>query len=209
MAAIERFDIEKVTKVFQECLQDEDDVIMDDYLNAYEEINKFFLLLGSVFGFVSSDVRTKIDILTAFRREAENSDKFVTFKTMMLYEMEAGLLKDSKYVSGCRTLLRLHRGLEFIYEFLTKLEEVDKNEKVQQTCRAAYENTLAKHHTWVIRKGALVAMYTLPTKEELLKRVCADVPLSKELLPEMLRNTKIVYDRTNALYNLHDLHSLP
>ncbi|XP_075166610.1 ceramide-1-phosphate transfer protein [Haematobia irritans] len=209
MSTIERFDIEKVTKVFQECLRDEDDVIMDDYLNAYEEINKFFLLLGSVFGFVSSDVRTKIDILTTFRKGTENADKFVTFKTMILYEVDSGLLKDSKYVSGSRTLLRLHRGLEFIYEFLTQLADLAEDVKVQQTCKAAYENTLAKHHTWVIRKGAVVAMYTLPTKEELMKRVCANVSLAKELLPEMLKNTKIVYDRTHALYDLHDLHSLP
>lgn len=75
--------------------------------------DRFFSLLGSVFGFVSSDVRTKIDILTKFRNEtdAEKAENFLTIKTMMTYEKEANLLKDSKYVSGSRTLLRLHRGL--------------------------------------------------------------------------------------------------
>lgn len=98
---------------------------------------------------------------------------------------------------------------EFVYEFLLKLAELAENEKVHQTCKTAYENTLAKHHPWVVRKGALVAMYALPTQGELLKRVCANVPRAIEILPEMLKNTKIVYDRTHALYTLYDLHALP
>lgn len=58
-------------------------------------------------------MRTKIDILLKFRNgaDAEKAEKFVTVKTMMIYEKEADLLKDTKYVSGSRTLLRLHRGL--------------------------------------------------------------------------------------------------
>lgn len=41
MAAVERFDIEKVAQIFQDSLRDDDDVSMDDYLKAYEEINKY------------------------------------------------------------------------------------------------------------------------------------------------------------------------
>lgn len=89
------------------------------------------------------------------------------------------------------------------------MSDLTENEKVHQTCKTAYESTLAKHHTWVIRKGALVAMYALPTQGELLKRVCSNVPRAIEILPEMLKNTKIVYDRTHALYTLYDLHALP
>ena len=68
--------------------------------------------MGSVFGFVSSDVRSKIDILEEFRsKEEANSKNFATIKSMILYEKEGNLFSDSKYVSGSRTLLRLHRGL--------------------------------------------------------------------------------------------------
>lgn len=41
MAAVERFDIEKVTQVFQDSLHEEDDITMDEYLKGYEEINKY------------------------------------------------------------------------------------------------------------------------------------------------------------------------
>ncbi|GBP11316.1 hypothetical protein EVAR_71177_1 [Eumeta japonica] len=60
----------------------------------------------------------------------------------MSYEVDANLLTDTKYVSGCRTLLRLHRGLEFVYEFLNRLEFVE-SDKVHGCCKTAYEATLA------------------------------------------------------------------
>jgi len=68
--------------------------------------------MGSVFSFVSSDVRTKIDILYALRaKDTEEVEHFSTFRTMLEYEKEVQLLNQKGYVSGSRTLLRLHRGL--------------------------------------------------------------------------------------------------
>lgn len=73
---------------------------------------RFFQLMGTVFGFVSSDVKSKIEILEELRLSSnESSDKFTTFHAMMEYEKTTGLLNKSDYVSGSRTLLRLHRGL--------------------------------------------------------------------------------------------------
>lgn len=66
--------------------------------------------MGTVFGFVSSDVKSKIEILGEFRGK-ENYEKFVTFNSMLHFEKTTGLLNKSDYVSGSRTLLRLHRGL--------------------------------------------------------------------------------------------------
>ncbi|XP_054739676.1 ceramide-1-phosphate transfer protein [Anastrepha obliqua] len=209
MSAVERFDIEKVAKIFQDCLHECDDVLLESYLEAYEEINKFFHLMGTVFGFVSSDVRSKIDILYEYRRKELIGEHFVTIKTMIIYEKEEDLLKDGSYVSGARTLLRLHRGLEFIYEFLRRLSELNECDKTHTCCKSAYNDTLAKHHPWVVRKGAVVAMYALPTQGELLKRVCVNASHAVEVLPEMLKHTKSVYDRVEVLYSAHDLHGLP
>lgn len=83
---------------------------MDDYLEGFKELFKFFQMMGSVFGFVSSDVYSKVDILEDYRTK-ESSEKFITFKTMLEHEKTTGLLIKSDYVSGSRTLLRLHRGL--------------------------------------------------------------------------------------------------
>lgn len=73
-------------------------------------ICRFFQLMGSVFGFVSSDVKSKIEILEAHRQK-ENAEQFETFAKMMEFEKSTALLDKKDYVSGSRTLLRLHRGL--------------------------------------------------------------------------------------------------
>ena len=66
--------------------------------------------MGSVFGFVASDVQSKLDILEEFRK-GDQKDDFETVETIILFEKRENLLDNSKYVSGCRTLLRLHRAL--------------------------------------------------------------------------------------------------
>lgn len=105
-----KFCILKVVDHFEKALQGEDDVEMDQYLEGYTELNKFFALMGKVFGFVSSDVREKVHILEAFRK-GDQKDNFATFKTTMEHEKESQLLEKKGYVSGSRTLLRLHRGM--------------------------------------------------------------------------------------------------
>lgn len=67
--------------------------------------------MGSIFGFVCSDVKAKIEILEEFRENKEVLEKFESVKIMMVYERDSELLNKKDYVSGSRTLLRLHRGL--------------------------------------------------------------------------------------------------
>ena len=71
---------------------------------------RFFELMGTLFGFVASDVTSKIDILQAFK-QGPNGHHFQTIEDMILYEESENKFSDSKYVSGSRTLLRLHRAL--------------------------------------------------------------------------------------------------
>lgn len=192
--------------------------------------------MGSVFGFVSSDVRSKIEILENHRQK-ENAEKFETFSTMMEFEKSSALFEKKDYISGSRTLLRLHRGLgecfyhhwcgdkmlkrdinrvfvcssfaAFIREFLVKLNEIESHEKTTGICKVAYNDTLANYHPWIVRKGALVAMYALPTREQLLNKVCQDVERSLAILPDVLEISKTVYDRTEQLYTEFELHTLP
>lgn len=55
----------------------------------------------------------------------------------------------------------------------------------------------------------MVAMYTMPTRDQLLNRVCADVERAVSVLPDVLIISKVVFDRTEELYSVHDLHTLP
>lgn len=186
--------------------------------------------MGTMFSFVSNDVSSKIDILVEFRYHNKDADRFNTFHRLVNHEKESGLLAKSGYVSASRTLLRLHRGLgkhvnvswllcwywwqlfyvlDFIREFLNDLERLGPNDKTVSCCQTAYNRTLANFHPWIVRKGAVVAMYAMPTRDQLLNRVCLDISAAIECLPQMLAVTDQVYKRTEDIYTLHDLHTLP
>lgn len=68
--------------------------------------------MGSVFSFVSSDLKQKIDVLSEFLNK--NDQNYKTIKTMIEYETKNKLLFRGNYINGARTLLRLHRGLGII-----------------------------------------------------------------------------------------------
>lgn len=72
-------------------------------------MGRFFQLMGSVFSFVSSDLKQKIDVLIELRNK--DNQNYTTIKTMIEYEKENKLLEKTDFVNGARTLLRLHRGL--------------------------------------------------------------------------------------------------
>lgn len=67
--------------------------------------------MGSIFGFISSDVVEKIEILYKLLRESEASLHCSTVKGMIQFEKNNNLLNKNGHSSGSRTLLRLHRGL--------------------------------------------------------------------------------------------------
>ncbi|OAD55338.1 Glycolipid transfer protein domain-containing protein 1 [Eufriesea mexicana] len=202
------FDLRLVHDHFDRALVQDDDIDLKAYLDAYNELYKFFQLMGTVFGFVSSDLKQKIEVLIELMNK--NEQCYITIKSMIEYEKESNILDKGDCTNGSRTLLRLHRGLDFIREFLRQLGELSDSDKTSSCCQDAYNKTLAKHHPWVIRKAAIVAMYAMPTREVLLKKVCGtDVQRNVDILPKMLEVTADVFNRTHNLYELHELHSLP
>lgn len=68
--------------------------------------------MGTVFSFVSSDLKQKIDHLNNLLIK---EDKYSTVKSMIEYEKESKLIEKTDYSNGARTLLRLHRGLGKIF----------------------------------------------------------------------------------------------
>ncbi|KAG5306431.1 CPTP protein, partial [Acromyrmex insinuator] len=202
------FDLRTVHDHFDQALVENDDIDLKAYLEAYNELYKFFQLMGSVFSFVSSDLKQKIEILTELK--SKDAQNYMTVKSMIEYERENKLLEKTDFVNGARTLLRLHRGLDFIREFLQQLGDLADVEKTTSCCQDAYNKTLAKHHPWMIRKAAIVAMYTMPSREILFKKVCGEnVQRNIDVLPKMLEVTADVFNRTDSIYETYQLHALP
>ena len=86
---------------------------------GYEELYKFLNLLGTVFGWVASDVDAKMEILRG-HKNGESGDKYLTVQSMVQHEIENDMIKHKAKDSstGTRNLLRLHRALEYIVAFL-------------------------------------------------------------------------------------------
>ncbi|CAK1553085.1 unnamed protein product [Leptosia nina] len=204
-------DLKHVHECFQKCLQDVDDVIIEAYIDGYNELVKFLNLIGTVFSFVSSDVKSKIKIMEKLR-DGEDAIYYESFKKMMKYEKETNLHEKNGFVSGSRTMLRLHRGLDFIRLFLKRISEADEAMNTCTTCQGSYNETLAEFHPWYIRKAATLAMHALPSRPDLLKKIFGSedkLAEALQILPQTLQSCDEVYRRVEQLYTDFDFHGLP
>lgn len=204
------FSLKVVIKNLQSCLEDEDDLDMDSYIVAYRELSKFFQDLGSLFGFINSDVKSKLDILEAYRKSDDVGGNYETLNTMIEYEKDAGTIADTKKPSGSRTLLRLHRALEFIAALFKALSGANDDASVGKMAQESYDKTLAKHHPWLIRKGASLAMLTLPKVEEIFAKALPDEKKDlRQLVTSVSEEAYKVYNFTQSIYEQNNLLDLP
>lgn len=213
--SISEFNLENLHKYFQECLQEDKSLMLDKYLLGYNELYKFLNLLGTVFGWVATDVDAKMEVLRGHIK-GENGEKYLTIQSMIQYEMENNLIqykaKDSS--TGTRNLLRLHRALEYIVAFLEGVPGLEDQDKCCPLSQEAYRKTLMKYHPWVVQKAAQLAMHMLPTKEGLIQKICdvEDLEATKkaaETLEKAVIIMKQVYEVCQELYAEKDLLALP
>lgn len=168
-----------------------------------------FRLFGTIFSFVTSDVEEKIGILRDFRK-SENAEQYKSVQSMLQFEVSKDLTKNKKQASGARTLLRLHRALEFISAFLQKLKNTDNSAKFSSAASAAYDETLSRHHPWLIRQAVHVAMYMLPTRQDLLKKMgVEDNDAGMQGINDLIHELNTIFNVTEELYKRDNLLDLP
>merc|ERR1712226_761517 len=153
------------------------------YVKGYREVYKFLNLLGTVFGWVGSDVWAKIVQLEKYLA-GDEKEHYQNIKSMIDYEVEHDLIKTKKKddPSGSRTLLRLHRALEYIIAFLHKLDDIQDADLCSVISVEAYEATLMKYHPWVVQVWMIETLYKLCTNNEFLVFQKA-AKLAMKLLP--------------------------
>ena len=171
---------------------------------------RLFPLLGAVFGFVAADVRAKLNIMHK-HRHSNTGPHYITVDSMVDFETTSGLTKmKGSPPSGARTLLRLHRALEFIIAFLRGIRSLEAGNKLSGVAAEAYNSTLSAYHPWLIRKGIMLAVYTLPTKHELAGRMgMTDEDEYNNVLDHLCGSTQTVYDKIQTIYKQYDLLDLP
>ncbi|XP_017490853.1 PREDICTED: ceramide-1-phosphate transfer protein-like [Rhagoletis zephyria] len=211
------FDINLVCDRFLRSISDKAAIDTLLYLQGFTELNKFFNMFGTLFGFVAKDVRDKIGILEAYHADETVGHRYVTVQSMIEYEKGESLLidKTGRRPSGARTLLRLHRALEFISAFLHEVTKIDDQTSTGGSARAAYGRTLARFHPWMIRKTVNLATLALPYRRVLISNVYGGaLPEGgagevNEAMSELANIADQVFGATHKLYEEHELLELP
>ena len=169
--------------------------------------------MGSVFGFISKDAVNKIKILVT-HMEGENGPQYVTVQSMVKYELDNELVdltkRGSHPESGCRTLLRLHRALRWLELFLERLRTSNEDGKTSVMCSESYNESLAQHHPWMVRKAAGMAFCVLPGRPAFFEVMNVGPPEQVvAMLGEALPLISDVYQITEELYAQHNMLDLP
>ncbi|KAK3603490.1 hypothetical protein CHS0354_030332 [Potamilus streckersoni] len=205
----EHFDLQKLHNLYATSKAEEGLIEMDPYIASYNELTKLFKILGSVFGFIVSDVVEKVGILQEYRK-SDVADNYKTVQGMLQFEVDTKNTNTKHKPSASRTLLRLHRALAFVADFMKEIQAAEEGSKLSSIAATSYDRTLAKHHPWIVRKGVHLAVYTLPTRKHLLEKMKVENnKKTEELLGKVAESGKKIFDVVEDLYTKHDLHSLP
>ncbi|EGD77829.1 hypothetical protein PTSG_08920 [Salpingoeca rosetta] len=180
------------------------------YIRHYRDISGMLSGLGMVFSFVTKDIDSKICILETHleKRDTETLDDIV------LFEVKNKCTNTKKPKSAARTLLRLHRALEFIHHFIERLHALEPSDSAVPAAQEAYRHTLSQYHSWMIRQTVQVALRTLDNKDALLLRVTKteDRP-HKHVEPNAIRmlceDLRRIWEHVQTMFDEHDLHGLP
>ncbi|UJR13425.1 hypothetical protein I4U23_000440 [Adineta vaga] len=167
------FDVQRVYNTFTSALLQPENpkspISTQDYINGYRELIKFFDQLGRVFRFVKDDVVDKLNILQTYvDKDKKNPTKhFDTIQNAIDYETEQNLIKTNPEANFTRTLLRLHRALLFIIQFLQALNDRPLTEHTSMIATSCYDATLSHHHGFLIRNSVKVGFRILPSRKQL------------------------------------------
>ncbi|CAJ1084508.1 ceramide-1-phosphate transfer protein [Xyrichtys novacula] len=209
----QKFCLQEVLDTFKLCLTENKEVYLEHYVAGWRGLVKFLSSLGSVFGFISKDAVNKIKILVGYM-EGENGSQYVTIQSMVKYELENELVdltkRGSHPESGSRTLLRLHRALRWLELFLERLRTSSEDSKTSVMCSESYNESLAQHHPWVIRKTAGMAFCVLPGRAAFFEVMNVGTPEQVvAMLGEALPLISEVYQITEELYTQNNMLDLP
>ncbi|XP_055522020.1 ceramide-1-phosphate transfer protein-like [Leucoraja erinacea] len=208
------FQIHRLQAAFHASVTKDEDISLKSYLEGWTELQKFMKALGSVFGFISDELSNKMKIIYQYQHGATGK-AYSTVKSMIEFELRNDQVNFSelggeRLESGSRTLLRLHRALQWLQLFLGQLRSSHENSSMYQMCADAYWRSLGKHHSWLVRQAAALAFLALPTRAEFLHILCMrDGVESKAQLHSSVLAIERVYNITQHLYAQHRMLELP
>jgi len=133
------------------------------FLEASDGLVKLFDLLGSgVFGFVQADIKGNIEGVRSRYRDA--SQLSATLEDLVRSETSEGLR------NGTACLIRLTRGLMFLCKALQHMQK-DPSVELHVCFKRSYDEVLGRHHSFVVRSLAGVAVRAVPYRRDFIARI--------------------------------------
>ncbi|XP_034424827.1 ceramide-1-phosphate transfer protein-like [Hippoglossus hippoglossus] len=210
---------------------DEDDILLEPYLQSWDQLLNFMEALGTMVGFFSQKVNEKVVQIRALSLKHSTdvygaqgqtppsfglkTGAYRSVRTMVEAELKAGVVDFARHTdSGCRTLLRLHRSLlwlKLMLEGLSEGPDADGQFKTPgELSRDAYKVALAPHHPWVLRQAAEFVFLALPDRRYFLQLVC--VQKQSEATPVLrviIHALMLVHTRTQRILAEYNMLELP
>ncbi|XP_035531009.1 ceramide-1-phosphate transfer protein-like [Morone saxatilis] len=223
------FQARRLLQYLKSSLADGDDVLLEPYLQSWDQLLNFMESLGTIVSFFSQKVKEKVVLIRelSLKHSAEAHGKQIpsssglkhgayrSVRSMVEAELKAGVVNFSRRTdSGCRTLLRLHRSmlwLKLMLEGLAEGPDADGRYKTPgELSRDAYRVALAPHHPWVLRQAAEFVFLALPDRHYFLQLVC--VQSQREATPVLriiIHALTLVHTQTQRILAEHNLLELP
>eukprot|EP00042_Codosiga_hollandica_P003365 m.13085 g.13085 ORF g.13085 m.13085 type:complete len:204 (-) comp18922_c0_seq2:145-756(-) len=192
MAVMEKLlELAKLTQAAEE-------TVTEHYVQMWETLSAFLAPLGSVFGFITSDVNDKLVIIR--KHIAIHGDNLSTLPKLFRFEVANKTTGGSNGMrSASLCIQRLHRAVEFIMMFLDQLEKSEETVSPSKLASDSYAATLSQHHAWLVRKTVGVALHTMPNRPVLYQRMFGTETKVPGLLGAIATNFKPTYDRVQIV----------
>ena len=158
------FSSKRASQLFLDCVLEDGSICIDTYVEGYYELIKMYNLLGKVFGFVGILMHKDLKLLLSYQ-QTESGEHYKTLQAMIAHEK---VTKDPK---GSKIFRRFHYTLEFMAELLDKLNDVDRQAGLAGKTLEIYHSKLAGLQPWWLQKASSVALQTLPTKMDFIRKL--------------------------------------
>ncbi|XP_062871102.1 ceramide-1-phosphate transfer protein, partial [Trichomycterus rosablanca] len=211
------FQVSRLLLYLGSALGPESGVLIEPYLQSWEELVKFMEALGPMIRFFTYKVEEKIALIRQLAHEDSthhpSGHAYHSVHSMLEVELQRGVVSfDREKPSGSRTLLRLHRSLLWLQLLLEKLWAGPGPGALSlgEACDEAYSEALARYHPWLLQWAARLAFAALPNHTLLLDMVCVTSHQEAEpIIRSIVTAIKEVRHRTHAELEKRNMLELP
>ncbi|CAN6328875.1 unnamed protein product [Urochloa humidicola] len=151
---------------------------------------------GIAFKFAEMDFASKVDDLL------EASKSISTLRSMVELDIQKDTVR--KVGSHTRNLLRVKRGIDVV-KVLFEQTLLTEGFSLRDAAPAAYAKVLAPHHGLALRMAVSAALYTIPSKSQLLKKFNEDEESAKALMQNYVRSSAEVVLYVEDLFSSRNL----